>query len=87
MSSHVLVLGLAASGDGPLGSWLTDAAELWAPFRATLHQLVTMPIVPRTPDIYVCENPFVVRAATARPSPGSAWSAPKACLPRRAIGS
>lgn len=72
LSSHVLVLGLAASSDGPLGSWLTEAAELWAPFRITLHQVVTMPILPRTPEVYVCENPSVVRAATARPSPGSA---------------
>jgi uncharacterized protein (TIGR02679 family) len=72
LSSHVLVLGLAASSAGPLGSWLTEAAELWAPFRATLHQLVTMPVVPRTPDIYVCENPSVVRAATARRAPGAA---------------
>jgi uncharacterized protein (TIGR02679 family) len=72
LSSHVLVLGLAATSAGPLGSWLTEAAELWGPFRITLHQLVTMPIVPRTPDIYVCENPSVVRAATAQPSPDSA---------------
>lgn len=72
LSSHVLVLGLTASSDGPLGSWLTQAAELWTPFRITLHQLVTMPIVPSTPDIYVCENPSVVRAATARPAPEAA---------------
>lgn len=72
LSSHVLVLGLAASSAGPLGSWLTEAAERWAPFRITLHQLVTMPIVPCTPDIYVCENPSVLRAATARSSPDTA---------------
>jgi uncharacterized protein (TIGR02679 family) len=72
LSSHVLVLGLAASSDGPLGAWLTEAAELWAPFRITLHQLVTMPIVPCTPNIYVCENPSVVRAATARSAPEAA---------------
>lgn len=72
LSSQVLVLGLAASSDRPLGSWLTEAAELWSPFRITLHQLVTMPIVPRTPDIFVCENPSVLRAAATRPFPGVA---------------
>lgn len=63
LSSHVLVLGLRAHGDDPLAGWLTEAADRHTPFRITLHQLVTMPIVPHAPVVHVCENPSVLRAA------------------------
>lgn len=64
LASQVLVLGLPAQG-GPLGRWLTEAATLGVPFRITLHQLSSMPVVPDVPAVYVCENPAVLRAAAA----------------------
>ncbi|MFC5182482.1 TIGR02679 family protein [Actinomadura harenae] len=68
LSSQVLVLGLPAEPGGPLAGWLTEAARLRTPFRVTLHQLVTMPLVPRAAEVYVCENPSVLRAAVAAPA-------------------
>ncbi|MGH3328394.1 MAG: TIGR02679 family protein [Streptomycetales bacterium] len=72
LASQVLVLGLSAASlgtsGGTLGSWLTGAARTWTPFRITLHQLVTMPIVPHPRDVWVCENPSVLRAAVSRPA-------------------
>ena len=64
LASQVLVLALPAKG-GPLGRWLTEAAAVGAPFRVTLHQLSSMPVVLDVPAVYVCENPAVLRAATA----------------------
>ncbi|MGH3282823.1 MAG: TIGR02679 domain-containing protein, partial [Trebonia sp.] len=43
LASRVLVLNLAADGDG-LGEWLTSARAHGTPFYVTLHQLVTMPV-------------------------------------------
>ncbi|WP_254648508.1 TIGR02679 domain-containing protein [Streptomyces sp. GbtcB6] len=45
LTSRVLVLNLPATGQG-LGQWLTDAARYGTPFHLTLHQLITLPIVP-----------------------------------------
>ena len=64
LASQVLVLALPAKG-GPLGRWLTEAAALGTPFRVTLHQLSSMPVVLDVPAVYVCENPAVLRAAAA----------------------
>jgi uncharacterized protein (TIGR02679 family) len=63
LASRVLVLNLAADGDG-LGEWLTSAKAHGTPFYVTLHQLVTMPVsVPRPCRVHVCENPAVLRRA------------------------
>ncbi|HEY1820665.1 MAG TPA: TIGR02679 family protein [Trebonia sp.] len=63
LASRVLVLNLAAEGDG-LGEWLTSAKAHGTPFYATLHQLVTMPVRPqRRVHVHVCENPAVLRRA------------------------
>ncbi|WP_245627808.1 TIGR02679 family protein [Actinomadura oligospora] len=70
LSSQVLVLGLHAEPGAPLAGWLTEAAHRRTPFRVTLHQLVTMPPVPKAAEVYVCENPSVLRAAVAEP-PGA----------------
>ncbi|WP_433228913.1 TIGR02679 family protein [Actinomadura formosensis] len=67
LSSQVLVLGLAADGEGPLADWLTQAAARRTPFRITLHQLVTMPIERSATVVHVCENPSVLRAAVSAP--------------------
>jgi uncharacterized protein (TIGR02679 family) len=70
LASRVLVLGLPAGGDG-LGEWLTAAAGRGAPFYATLHQLVTMPVEVWAPVVHVCENPGVLRAACGTLGPSS----------------
>ena len=65
LASRVLVLNLAADGDG-LGEWLTSAKVHGTPFYVTLHQLVTMPVtVARSGRVYICENPAVLRRAAA----------------------
>jgi uncharacterized protein (TIGR02679 family) len=65
LASQVLVLGLAAAPASPLGRWLTEAADARIPFRVTLHQLTAMPVALRPGDVFVCENPSVLRAAAA----------------------
>ncbi|WP_328336998.1 TIGR02679 family protein [Streptomyces violaceus] len=62
LASRVLVLNVPASGQG-LGEWLTDAARYGTPFQVTLHQLVTLPVTVHLPQVYVCENPAVLRRA------------------------
>ena len=67
LASRVLVLNLAAAGDG-LGEWLTDARDRGVPFYVTLQQLIAMPAVPMVaaePVVSVCENPAVLRRAAA----------------------
>ena len=75
VASQVLVLNVRAAG-GPLGGWLTEAAEAGEPFRVTLRQLTVMPIMPLAIDLRVCQNPAVLRAAAARLG---ASSAPLVC--------
>ncbi|WP_436528826.1 TIGR02679 family protein [Actinoplanes sp. HUAS TT8] len=65
LASQVLVLNLPASG-GLLGDWLTGAAAAHVPFRVTLHQLRLTPPVLDRPEIFVCENPAVLRAVAGR---------------------
>ena len=67
LASRVLVLNLAAGGDG-LGEWLTDAKARGVPFYVTLQQLMAMRVVPMVatePVVSVCENPAVLRRAAA----------------------
>jgi uncharacterized protein (TIGR02679 family) len=72
LASRVLVLGLPAYGDG-LGEWLSGAAAVGVPFYVTLQQLVAMPVELAAPEVYVCENPGVLRAAAS--------SLGRSCLP------
>ncbi|MEU4692295.1 TIGR02679 family protein [Actinoplanes sp. NPDC023714] len=66
LASQVLVLNLPAAG-GLLGSWLTSAAAAHVPLRVTLHQLRLEPLsFFALSDVYVCENPAVLRAAAGR---------------------
>lgn len=65
LASRVLVLNLAADGDG-LGEWLTSAKAHGTPFYVTLHQLVTLPVKVRPRQlVHACENPAVLRRAAA----------------------
>jgi uncharacterized protein (TIGR02679 family) len=67
LASQVLVLAVPATG-GILGDWLTAAASAGVPFRVTLHQLRLTPLVLDCDELFVCENPAVLRAAASRPS-------------------
>lgn len=65
LASQVLVLNVRADDDHVVAGWLNDAADFGIPFRLTLHQLATDPVTPSGQDVYVCENPAVLRAAAA----------------------
>jgi uncharacterized protein (TIGR02679 family) len=67
LASQVLVLGLSGEG-GLLGDWLTAAASAGVPFRVTLHQLRLAPLELNCAEIFVCENPAVLRAAVGGPT-------------------
>lgn len=62
LASQVLVLNIRASG-GPVGDWLTGAARIGCPMRITLHQLRLAPLETDVDEIFVVENPAVLRAA------------------------
>lgn len=72
LASQVLVLNLATDDDHVVADWLRDAADFGIPFRLTLHQLMIDPLVVTSPDVYVCENPAVLRAAAAELADSSA---------------
>ncbi|MER5917385.1 TIGR02679 family protein [Streptomyces sp. NPDC001982] len=63
LASQVLVLNIGAEGSAVVCDWLRDAADFGIPFRLTLHQLATDPVLPAARTIFVCENPAVLRAA------------------------
>lgn len=65
LASQVLVLNLQTRDDHVVAGWLNDAASYGIPFRLTLHQLTVDPVTPTAPDLYVCENPAVLRAAAS----------------------
>jgi uncharacterized protein (TIGR02679 family) len=65
LASQVLVLNLSTEDTHVVADWLRDAASFGIPFRLTLHQLTTDPLTVAAHDIYVCENPAVLRAAAA----------------------
>ncbi|MFC0533034.1 TIGR02679 family protein [Phytohabitans kaempferiae] len=64
LASQILVLNLPASG-GLVGSWLDQAREAGVPMRVTLHQLRLAPLRLDCDEVFVCENPAVLRAAAA----------------------
>jgi uncharacterized protein (TIGR02679 family) len=63
LASRVLVLNLPTRGKG-LGEWLTGAAEFGTPFQVTLHQLTVHPVQPIVDQVFVCENPAILRRAS-----------------------
>jgi uncharacterized protein (TIGR02679 family) len=62
LASQVLVLNVRAGGE-VAGRWLTEAADAGEPFRLTLRQLLSHPVLPWALDIYVCASSALVRAA------------------------
>jgi uncharacterized protein (TIGR02679 family) len=65
LASQVLLLNVRTIEGGTVSGWLNDAADLGIPFRLTLQQLRLRPVAAVAADIFVCENPAVLRAATA----------------------
>ena len=65
LASQVLVLGVRPVEDHPVAGWLREAADRAIPFRLTLHQLTGFPLTLLVSEVYVCENPAVLRAAVA----------------------
>ncbi|MDJ0345972.1 TIGR02679 family protein [Streptomyces sp. H10-C2] len=65
LASQVLVLNVRGAENHVVANWLGDAADFGIPFRLTLHQLTVDPFTPTAPEIFVCENPAVLRAAAA----------------------
>jgi uncharacterized protein (TIGR02679 family) len=72
LASQVLVLNVPTEDTHVVADWLRDAAGFGIPFRLTLHQLSTDLLTVAAPDIYVCENPAVLRAAAAELGESSA---------------
>ena len=65
LASQVLVLNVACRGSGLVSGWLNDASRCGVPFRLTLHQQTTDDLLPVPADVFVCENPAVLRVAAA----------------------
>lgn len=65
LASQVLVLNLRCREEHLVGGWLRQAADAGMPFRLTLHQLTAGPLTPAGGEVFVCENPTVLRTAAA----------------------
>jgi uncharacterized protein (TIGR02679 family) len=65
LASQVLVLNVTCRGCNPVSRWLTEASRFGIPFRLTLHQQAAGDVRPVPADIFVCENPAVLRAAAS----------------------
>ncbi len=72
LASHVLVLNLSATGDGPVDGFLRACRAEGLPARLTLQQLVRVPPAWIDERAFVCENPAVLRLAAERLGPRSA---------------
>jgi uncharacterized protein (TIGR02679 family) len=70
LASQVLVLNLPAGG-GPVGTWLTQAAQIGCPMRLTLHQLRLHALDIEVEHLFVTENPAILRAACATYGPSA----------------
>lgn len=68
LASQVLVLNVRAAG-GPVSDWLTGAARIGCPMRITLHQLRLSPLGIEADELFVVENPAVLRAASVTYGP------------------
>ena len=66
LASTVLVLNLRCSPGPGLPDSLNAAAELGAPRRVMLYELVRFPVADASGPVFVCENPSVLRAAASR---------------------
>ena len=67
LASQVLVLNVVCRGSNLVSAWLNDASRSGVPFRLTLQQQTAYDVVPIPGDIFVCENPAVLRVAASDP--------------------
>jgi uncharacterized protein (TIGR02679 family) len=65
LASQALVLNLRCRESHLVARWLSEAAQVGLPFRVTLHQLSVGPLTPAGSDLFVCENPAVLRTAAS----------------------
>jgi uncharacterized protein (TIGR02679 family) len=65
LASQVLVLNLACRGGSLAARWLTEARHCGIPFRLTLQQQAAGDVLPVASDIFICENPAVLRVAAS----------------------
>jgi uncharacterized protein (TIGR02679 family) len=72
LASQVLVLNLPFSGSSTVSGWLNEAAAAGLPFRLTLQQAGLLDGAPAVSDVFVCENPAVLRVAASVLGVGSA---------------
>jgi uncharacterized protein (TIGR02679 family) len=72
LASQVLVLNVTCRGPGPVAGWLNQASQAGIPFRLTLQQLAIGDVGPVPADIFVCENPAVLRVAASELGVGCA---------------
>jgi uncharacterized protein (TIGR02679 family) len=63
LSSQVLLLGVRARERHLIGRWMDEAAGDGLPIRLTLHQMLRYPCTAAGRDLFVCENPAVMRTA------------------------
>jgi uncharacterized protein (TIGR02679 family) len=63
LASQVLVLNIRCDSTNLVSGWLSSAVGI--PFRLTLHQLTAFDVRPAAADIFVCENPAVLRVAAS----------------------
>lgn len=71
LASQVLLLNVRCATGTVVSGWLNEAADCGIPFRLTLQQAALVG-APATGEIYVCENPAVLRVAAAELGPRSA---------------
>ncbi|GIH68918.1 hypothetical protein Mth01_11710 [Sphaerimonospora thailandensis] len=72
LASQVLVLNIRTRSEGVVSGWLDEAARHGIPYRLTLHQQAVSPVICAAEEIFVCENPAVLRAASAELGAGCA---------------
>lgn len=71
LTTTVLVLNLPATGGGLVDQMLRLALDEGVPLRLTLHQIVHHTPALRACEVFVCENPAVLRMAAERHGPDS----------------
>jgi uncharacterized protein (TIGR02679 family) len=65
LASQVLLLNVRCRGSGLVSGWLNDASRFGVPFRLTLQQQAADDILPVHAEVFVCENPAVLRVAAS----------------------
>jgi uncharacterized protein (TIGR02679 family) len=56
---------VACRDSGLVSGWLNEACRFGVPFRLTLQQQAIGDVLPMPADVFVCENPAVLRVAAS----------------------